>query len=70
MECPHCKLSTTLEDGRCGLCGYQPIICDDCGAANEATAKHCSSCGMSLSPDPDLEAAEVGDDSAEEHHIY
>jgi hypothetical protein len=70
MECPHCRLSTTIEDGRCALCGWTLLLCSDCGAANEATATRCSSCGMLLAEDPDLEPAETGDDSAEEHHIY
>ncbi len=70
MECPHCKLSTSVEDGRCALCGWMLLLCPDCGAANETTAAHCSACGMMLAPDPDLEAAETADEGAEEHHIY
>jgi hypothetical protein len=69
MECPHCKLSTSIEDGRCALCGWQLLLCPDCGAANETAAAHCSACGTSLAPDADLEPAEM-DDGAEEHHIY
>lgn len=70
MECPHCKLSTTIEDGRCALCGWVLMVCPGCGAANFSTAAHCEACGTLLAAGDDPEPVELGDDSAEEHHIY
>jgi hypothetical protein len=68
MECPHCKLSTSIQDGRCALCGWTLLVCPGCGAANETTALHCGACGSYLGSgrDPD----EAADDGVEEHHIY
>ncbi len=68
MECPHCKLSTTIDDGRCTLCGWMLLVCPGCGAANESAALHCGACGAWLGSgsDPD----EPVDEGVEEHHIY
>ena len=68
MECPHCKLSTSIQDGCCALCGWTLLVCPGCGAANETTALHCVACGSYLGNgrDPD----EAVDESVEEHHIY
>ena len=71
MECPHCRLSTSIEDGRCALCGWSLAVCPDCGAASEATARMCGGCGRPLADEPGAEAsADAADDSAEPHHIY
>jgi hypothetical protein len=71
MECPHCKLSTSIEDGRCALCGWRLAACPACGAANETTARLCSSCATVLIEERALEdPADLPDDSGEPHHIY
>ncbi len=71
MECPHCRLSTTIEDGRCALCGWSLAVCPDCGAANETTARLCTGCGRLLVEDePAEEPADPLDDNAEPHHTY
>ncbi len=70
MECPHCRLSTSLEDGRCALCGWSLALCPDCEAANDAAARRCSACGRLLVEDASERPVEEGDDSAEPHHIY
>jgi predicted amidophosphoribosyltransferase len=71
MECPHCRLSTSIEDGRCALCGWSLAVCPDCGAANEATARLCAACGRLLvEEEPAEEPSELLDDNAEPHHIY
>ena len=70
MECPHCRLSTTIEDGRCALCGWSLAVCPDCGAANETTARQCGSCGTVLIGEPPSEETADADDAAEPHHIY
>jgi hypothetical protein len=71
MECPHCKLSTTVEDGRCALCGWQLTLCPDCGAANDTAARLCSGCGKVMAREGDRDdRQDFPDDSQEEHHIY
>ncbi len=71
MECPHCRLSTSLEDGRCALCGWSLTVCPDCGAANDVTARMCGGCGRPLAEEEEADAAiEAEDDGGEPHHIY
>ncbi len=71
MECPHCRLSTSIEGGRCALCGWFLAVCPDCGAANETTTRLCGSCGKVLIEEPRSdEPADLPDDSGEPHHIY